>query len=94
MKSKALIAVDSGKYGTKAILYHNNKEHYVYFRTKMQEVTTSLDIDVTAGSYVIKHNGKTYIIGNMVDESYSSYDRSPLSQSVHPLFSVCIGHPF
>ncbi|WP_341299716.1 ParM/StbA family protein [Lysinibacillus sp. FSL H8-0500] len=84
MKPKALIAVDSGKYGTKAILYHNNKEHYVYFRTKMQEVTTSLDIDVTAGSYVIKHNGKTYIIGNMVDESYSSYDLSK-EKEIHKL---------
>lgn len=84
MKPKALIAVDSGKYGTKAILLHNNKEHYVYFRTKMQEVTTSLDIDVPAGSYVVKHNGKTYIIGNMVDESYSSYDLSK-EKDIHKL---------
>ncbi|MFC5542794.1 hypothetical protein ACFPOH_13875 [Ureibacillus suwonensis] len=83
MKPKALIAVDSGKYGTKAILSHS-KEHYVYFRTKMQEVTTSLDIDVPAGSYVVKHNGKTYILGNMVDESYSSYDLSK-EKEIHRL---------
>lgn len=84
MKPKALIAVDSGKYGTKAILLHNSKEHYVYFRTKMQEVTTSLDIDVPTGSYVVKHNGKTYILGNMVDESYSSYDLSK-EKEIHKL---------
>lgn len=84
MKPKALIAVDSGKYGTKAILLHNSKEHYVYFRTKMQEVTTSLDIDVPVGSYVVKHNGKTYILGNMVDESYSSYDLSK-EKEIHKL---------
>lgn len=84
MKPKALIAVDSGKYGTKAILLHNSKEHYVYFRTKMQEVTISLDIDVPVGSYVVKHNGKTYILGNMVDESYSSYDLSK-EKEIHRL---------
>ncbi|MBD8034587.1 ParM/StbA family protein [Solibacillus merdavium] len=84
MKPKVLIAVDSGKYGTKAILLHNNKEHYVYFRTKMQEVTTALDIDVPAGSYVVKYNGKTYIIGNMVDESFSSYDLSK-EKDIHKL---------
>lgn len=84
MKPKALIAVDSGKYGTKAILLHNNKENYVYFRTKMQEVTTALDIDVPAGSYVVKYNGKTFIIGNMVDESFSSYDLSK-EKDIHKL---------
>lgn len=84
MKPKALIAIDSGKYATKAIMNYNGKEYYTYFRTKMQEVTTSLDIDVPVGSYVIKHNGKTYIIGNMVDESYSSYDLSK-EKDIHKL---------
>lgn len=84
MKQKVLIAIDSGKYATKSIMNYNGKEFYTYFRTKMQEVTTSLDIDVPVGSYVVKHNGKTYIIGNMVDESYSCYDLSK-EKEIHRL---------
>lgn len=73
MKPKALIAVDSGKYGTKAILHHNNTEHYVYFRTKLQEVE-KLDIELHPGSFYVKFNQKSYLVGDMVDESFSNYD--------------------
>lgn len=86
MKPKTLIAIDSGKYATKAVMYFDSKEYYVYFRTKMQEVTTTLDIDVPVGSYAVNQNGKSYLIGDMVDESYSSYDLS----KENDLHKICI----
>ncbi|WP_431810620.1 hypothetical protein [Lysinibacillus capsici] len=85
MKSQLLIAIDSGKYGTKGVMLYNGKEHYVYFRTKMQEVN-KLDIELYPGSYYVKFNQKSYLIGDMVDESYSNYDLS----KENDLHKICV----
>ena len=73
MKEKILIAVDCGKYATKAILKHAGQEYIAYFRTKMQEVQ-EINMDLQPGSYYVKYNNKCYLIGAVVNEIYSSYD--------------------
>lgn len=85
MKPKVLISVDSGKYATKAIMYYNEKEYYVYFRTKMQQVS-NLDIEIHPGSYYVKFNGKNYLIGDMIDEAYSDFNLTKES-AIH---KICI----
>ncbi|WP_016994700.1 ParM/StbA family protein [Lysinibacillus boronitolerans] len=72
-KPKALIAVDSGKHATKAIMLYNNKEYYAIFRTKMQEVE-KLDIELYPGSFYVNYNNKNYLIGDIVDEAYCDFN--------------------
>ncbi|MFH5781512.1 ParM/StbA family protein [Heyndrickxia oleronia] len=73
MKEAVLIAVDCGKYATKAILKSKDKQAITVFRTKMQEVE-QVGIEINSGSYHVKYNKKSYLVGDAVSESYSSFD--------------------
>lgn len=73
-----LIAVDTGKHSTKALINIGQKIEKVIFRTKVQEVA-NLGVDITPNSYLVDYNGKSYLIGNMVSESQSDYSISKSS---------------
>lgn len=73
-----LIAVDTGKHSTKALINIGQKIEKVIFRTKVQEVS-NLGVDITPNSYLVDYNGKSYLIGNMVSESQSDYNISKSS---------------
>lgn len=85
MKETVLIAVDCGKYATKAILKSKDKHAITVFRTKMQEVE-QVGIEITKGSYHVKHNKKSYLVGDAVSETYSSFD---LTKKID-LHKICI----
>ncbi|MEG0774389.1 ParM/StbA family protein [Clostridium sp.] len=73
-----LIAVDTGKHSTKALINLGQRIEKVVFRTKVQEVH-NLGVDITPNSYLVDFNGKSYLIGNMVSESQSDYSISKSS---------------
>ncbi|USK60395.1 ParM/StbA family protein [Peribacillus asahii] len=73
MKEHAFIAIDSGKYATKALMEYKGKTYILMFRTKMQEVT-DLGIDIQPNSYKVEYDKKEYLIGDMVSENLSDYN--------------------
>lgn len=77
MANSLLIAVDSGKYATKARYkggdFEDSKK--MYFRTKVQEIDKGLSYDIKGGD-IIEYNNKTYIIGDSVSEKRANYDVS------------------
>lgn len=85
MKETILIAVDCGKYATKAILKSKDKQAITIFRTKMQEVE-QVGIEIKNGSYHVKHNKKSYLVGEAVSETYSNFD---LTKKID-LHKICI----
>ncbi|MFB5088362.1 ParM/StbA family protein [Psychrobacillus sp. PGGUH221] len=85
MKEKVLIAVDSGKFMTKAKLKSKDKHAITSFRSKMQEVG-KIGVDIQPGSYSVEYNGKSYLVGNMVGENHSNFD---LTKTID-LHRVCI----
>lgn len=85
MKEPILIAIDSGKYATKAILKSKDKHAITVFRTKIQEVE-KVGIDVNPGSYEVTYNKKSYLVGDAVNESYSNFD---LTKKIN-LHKICI----
>lgn len=85
MKEKVLIAVDSGKFMTKAILKSKDKHAITSFRSKTQEVG-QIGIDIQNGSYLVDYNEKSYLVGNMVGENHSNFD---LTKTID-LHKICI----
>ncbi|MCI1589799.1 ParM/StbA family protein [Heyndrickxia oleronia] len=85
MKEPILIAVDCGKYATKAILKSKDKHAITVFRTKMQEVE-KVGIEVNPGSYEVTYNKKSYLVGDTVNESFSNFD---LTKKID-LHKICI----
>lgn len=85
MKEPILIAVDCGKYATKAILKSKDKHAITVFRTKMQEVE-QVGIEINNGSYQVTFNGKSHLVGDIVNETYSNFD---LTKKID-LHKICI----
>ncbi|MCI1592655.1 MULTISPECIES: ParM/StbA family protein [Bacillaceae] len=85
MREPVLIAVDCGKYATKAILKSKDKHAITVFRTKMQEVE-KVGIEVNPGSYEVTYNKKSYLVGDTVNESFSNFD---LTKKID-LHKICI----
>lgn len=85
MKEKVLIAVDSGKFMTKAILKSKDKNAITSFRSKTQEVG-QIGVDIQNGSYLVDYNEKSYLVGNMVGENHSNFD---LTKTID-LHKICI----
>lgn len=85
MKETILIAVDCGKYATKAILKSNDKHAITVFRTKMQEAE-QVGIEINNGSYQVTFNGKSHLVGDTVNETYSNFD---LTKKID-LHKICI----
>lgn len=75
MKEHAFIAIDSGKYATKAMMEYKGKTYIMIFRTKMQEVT-DIGIDIQPNSYKVELDGKQYLLGDMVSENRSDFNLS------------------
>ena len=78
MKEQILIAIDCGKYQTKAMARYKGKTYMVLFRTKLQKVK-NLGVDIQPNSYLVEFNGDQYLLGNMVSEDFSDYSLSKTS---------------
>lgn len=83
MKDTILIAVDAGKYQTKAIGKYRGNTYTVNFRTKMQQVAR-LGVDIQPNSYHIEFYGNEYLLGDMVSEDYSDFSLNKASR-IHQL---------
>ncbi|MGG1289840.1 ParM/StbA family protein [Bacillus smithii] len=75
MKEQAFIAIDSGKYATKAMMEYKGKTYISVFRTKMQEVS-DVGVDIQPNSFKIEFDGKQYLLGDMVSENRSDFNLS------------------
>ncbi|GGA43218.1 ParM/StbA family protein [Psychrobacillus lasiicapitis] len=75
MKEHVFIAVDSGKYATKAIMKYKGKTHIMMFRTKMQEVS-DMGVEIQPNSFKAEFEGKQYLLGDMVSENQSDFNLS------------------
>lgn len=78
MNQKFIIAVDSGKFATKALMNEGGIIHRIKFRTKMQETSISLGKEIipSGNTYRVEYGGKNFLIGDMVSEERSSYQLS------------------
>jgi plasmid segregation protein ParM len=83
MKKQYLIAIDSGKFQTKAMARYNGKTYVVTFRTKLQQVN-NLGVEIQPGSHLVEYNGDQYLLGDMVSEDYTDYTLSKTSK-VHQI---------
>lgn len=83
MKEKFMIAVDCGKYSTKAIGKYQENTYSITFRTKMQQVSR-LGVDIQPNSYHIEYYGNEYLIGDMVSEDFSDFSLDKASR-IHQL---------
>jgi plasmid segregation protein ParM len=83
MKKQYLIAIDSGKFQTKAMARYNGKTYVVTFRTKLQQVN-NLGVETQPGSHLVEYNGDQYLLGDMVSEDYTDYTLSKTSK-VHQI---------
>lgn len=73
MKQKVLIAVDSGKYATKAILKSKDRQAITIFRTKMQKVASN-EMEIQMGSFLVQHKQNFYLVGDAVSENHTNHD--------------------
>jgi len=73
--NKVLIAIDSGKYATKAVLEFNRKQYVSAFRTKVQRVQ-DIGIEIPANSFLVNFENQQYLIGDVVSEDFSDYNLS------------------
>ncbi|WP_047979727.1 ParM/StbA family protein [Ornithinibacillus contaminans] len=83
MKERFMIAVDCGKYSTKAIGKYQGNTYSITFRTKMQQVSR-LGVDIQPNSYHVEYYGIEYLIGDMVSENYSDFSLNKSSR-IHQL---------
>jgi plasmid segregation protein ParM len=70
-----LIAIDAGKFATKAVALEGSS---LYFRTKSTKVRENLDIDTSGNSYKVQLDKGTYIIGDQGEESDHSLEKNSL----------------
>ena len=79
MHNRFLIAVDSGKSTTKAVMREGTIQR-VKFETKVEEVS-NLGAELTPGSYSVEFGSKNYLVGNMLDASKMDYTLSKRSET-------------
>lgn len=80
MKNKFIIAVDSGKSTNKAVMREEGELHRVKFQTKVEEVS-NLGTELTHGSYMVEFEGKSFLVGDMLDESKMDFSLSKKSET-------------
>jgi plasmid segregation protein ParM len=80
LNNKFLIAVDSGKSTTKAIFREGGVLHKVKFQTKMEEVV-DIGAEITPGSFTVEFEDKSYLVGDMLDESKMDFHLSKRSET-------------
>src|SRR5699024_9526428 len=78
MENKLLIAVDAGKYQTKAIAKYKGMTYLTTFRTKLQQVDR-LGVDIQHNSYLVNYGNRDYLLGDMVGENHVDYTLSKSS---------------
>ncbi|AIF45131.1 ParM/StbA family protein [Virgibacillus sp. SK37] len=83
MKETIKIALDCGKYSTKAIGKYQGNTYTTTFRTKMQQVSR-LGMDISPNSFHVKYYGNEYLLGDMVSEDYSDFSLNKASR-IHQL---------
>lgn len=79
MHNHFLIAVDSGKSTTKAIMREGTIQK-VKFQTKVEEIN-NLGAELTPGSFSVEFGNKNYLVGNMLDESNMDFNLSKKSNT-------------
>ena len=66
-KTPRFIAVDTGKFATKAVtLRGDGSERFITFRTKSEE---TLRIEAQGKSYIVEYKGKRYLVGEQAEVS-------------------------
>lgn len=50
------------------------RKYTLLFRTKLQEVSSDIDVDIQPNSYKVIYEDKHYLLGDMVSEGNSSYE--------------------
>ncbi|MEI0738833.1 ParM/StbA family protein [Paenibacillus sp. JTLBN-2024] len=75
MNNKFYIAVDSGKSSSKAVFRDEGVIQKIKFPTRVEQVT-EFGAELSPGSYLVEIEGKSYLIGSMLDESRSNFDLS------------------
>lgn len=80
MNRKFLIAVDSGKHTTKAIMKTEGTIQKIKFRTKVEEVS-NLGVEIASNTHLVEFENKTYLIGDMLGEEKTDYELSKQSIS-------------
>ncbi|MCF6093901.1 ParM/StbA family protein [Microaerobacter geothermalis] len=72
MHNRFLIAIDSGKHSTKAIMKEEEGLQRVKFRTLVEEVE-DFGADISPNTDLVEFQGKSYLVGEMLDESKMDY---------------------
>lgn len=72
MKEHFYIAIDCGKYMTKAIGRYKANTYMVSFRTKLMSVSR-LGVEIQPKSFLVEYLGDEYLLGDMVSEDYVDY---------------------
>ncbi|MED1850087.1 ParM/StbA family protein [Brevibacillus borstelensis] len=75
MHNKFLIAIDSGKSSTKAVMREDGIIHRIKFPTRVEQVS-DFGAEVSPGSFLVEYEGKSFLIGSMLDESKMNFDLS------------------
>jgi plasmid segregation protein ParM len=75
LKEHVFIAIDSGKYATKAMMEYKGEISTMLFRTKLQEVS-DVGVDIQPNSFKVEHEGMQYLLGDMVSENQSDFNLS------------------
>lgn len=85
MHNRFLIAIDSGKHSTKAIMKAEEGLQRVKFRTLVEQVE-DFGADMSPNTDHVEFQGKTYLIGEMLDESKMDYRLTKHNQT----HQICI----
>jgi len=85
MHNRFLIAIDSGKHSTKAIMKDEEGLQRGKFRTLVEEVE-NFGADMSPNTDHVEFQGKTYLIGEMLDESKMDYRLTKHNQT----HQICI----
>ena len=66
-KTPKFIAVDTGKFATKAVtLRGDGSERFITFRTKSEE---TMRTEAQGKSYIVEYKGKRYLVGEQAEVS-------------------------
>ncbi|MFJ7848149.1 hypothetical protein ACIQXR_04730 [Peribacillus sp. NPDC097224] len=75
MNEHVFIAIDSGKYATKAMMEYKGKTSTMLFRTKLQEVS-DVGVEIQPNSFKVEYEDTQYLLGDMVSENQSDFNLS------------------
>ena len=85
MHNRFLIAIDSGKHSTKAIMKDEEGLQRVKFRTLVEQVE-DFGADMSPNTDLVEFQGRTFLVGEMLDESKMDYRLTKHNQT----HQICI----